>query len=166
MRRILALACASLCWFAAPVFAELPAAEGRTILTVSGSISETNTESHAVFDRAMMEGLDWREIETHTSFTDGVQRFAGPTLASLLDAVGAKGANINATAVNDYTVQIPVAHADAHNVILAMDHNGRTMRVRDKGPIWVVYPISEKEAMKMPFDNEMIWQLDRIEVLN
>ncbi len=146
----------------------LPAPEGPVILTVSGGIGIGNGNANdagvATFDRVMLENLDWREIETHTSFTTGPQRFAGPTLASLLDAVAAEGETMIATAINGYFVEIPVAHAAEHDVLLALDMNGRPMRVRDKGPIWVVYPLSEQEILEKPFDTEMIWQLSRIEV--
>lgn len=142
----------------------LPHPQGEVLLTVLGAISAENAENRVVFDRAMLEALDWVEIETHTSFTDGLQSFAGPTLASVLDAVGADGNVLQATAVNDYTVEIPVAHARAHDVVLAMDMNGVPMRVRDKGPIWVVYPLSRTDAEKRPFDDQMIWQLVQIRV--
>jgi len=144
--------------------AELAMPEGRVLLTVSGAISESNSDGAAMFDREMMQSLDWQEIETYTSFTTGQQAFAGPTLSSLLEAVGASGSVLTATAVNDYAIEIPISHADAHDVILAMDMNGKPMRVRDKGPIWVVYPLSETDAEKKPFDNQMIWQLDRLSV--
>ena len=136
-----------------------------TVLTVTGAIDVTNAGNAALFDRAMLEALDWRDFTTHTSFTDGPQRFSGPTLASVLRALGVHQGTLRATAVNDYTVEIPVSHAAEHGVILALDHNGRPMRVRDKGPIWVVYPLSEREIARKPFDREMIWQLVRLEVL-
>ena len=142
----------------------LAAPTGQVLLTVSGNIENTNGDSGAAFDRTMLEDLDWQQIETFTSFTDGPQQFAGPTLASLLSETGAEGTQLRATAINDYSVQIPMDHVEAHNVILAVDHNGKQMRVRNKGPIWVVYPMSEAEAAKKPFDGEMIWQLNRISV--
>ncbi len=144
--------------------ADLPAPEGRVVLEVSGGIANTNGDGVAQFDIAMLEGLDWREIETYTSFTEGMQTFAGPTLVSLLAAVGADGTTMTATAINDYFVTIPVDHADRHNVILAAEMNGKRMRIRDKGPLWVVYPLSEADAAKKPFDTEMIWQLNRLEI--
>ncbi|WP_425039701.1 molybdopterin-dependent oxidoreductase [Primorskyibacter sp. S187A] len=131
-------------------------------MTFTGDIEHTNAEGMAQFDRAMLEALDWREIETFTSFTEGPQVFAGPTLASVLEAVGVSGGTLRATAINDYSINLPAEHANAHGVLLAMDHNGRPMRVRDKGPIWIVYPLSEDEARKRPFDGEMVWQLNRL----
>ncbi len=145
--------------------AALPTPEGRILLQVNGAITNLNSDGAANFDLEMMRGLDWQEIETYTSFTDGPQVFAGPTLRSLLDAVEATGRRLNATAINGYFVEIPVAHADDYNVILAVEMNGRFMRIRDKGPIWVIYPLSEEETAQKPFDNEMIWQLNQIEVI-
>jgi hypothetical protein len=132
------------------------------VLTVSGSI--TSEADVIEFDRDMLQALDWREIRTFTSFTEGEQVFAGPTLASVLASVGAQGSVIAATALNDYTVEIPLSDAEEHNVILAMDLNGKPMRIRDKGPIWVVYPVREDDAAKQMFDNKMIWQLDRLAI--
>lgn len=160
--RTVAAALAVLLSFQTGFAAGLPAPEGRILLTVSGSIGVHNGDGVAQFDRDMLMALDWREVRTFTSFTEGEQVFAGPTLQSLLAAVQAKGSTVNATAINDYTVQFPTADAEAHAVLLAMDQNGKPMRVRDKGPIWVVYPLSEKDAAKQRFDSEMIWQLDRL----
>lgn len=150
---------------ATAVTADIATPTGPVLLTVSGRIGQTNVGDTAQFDREMLESLDWREIETYTSFTTGPQRFAGPTLTSLLSAVDARGEALQATAINDYFVEIPLAHAAEHDVLLAMEMNGRPMRVRDKGPIWVVYPLSEDEAAAKPFDGQMIWQLDRVEIL-
>lgn len=144
--------------------ASLPAPSGPVLLEVSGNILVLNDTSSARFDRDMLEALDWVELRTFTSFTEGPQTFAGPTLASVLAAVGAEGVTLHATAINDYSISFPVAHADAHNVILALDRNGMPMRVRDKGPIWVVFPLSEQEAEKKTFDKQMIWQLIRIRI--
>lgn len=146
--------------------AALEAPKSNAVLTVTGAIAASNTpDGAAVFDRALLETLDWREIETHTSFTEGPQVFAGPTLASLLDVLEVTEGQLQATAVNDYSVTINVADAARHNVLLAMDHNGKAMRVRDKGPIWVVYPLPADAPNMQRFDNEMIWQLVRIHVL-
>lgn len=157
-----ALAAVFFC-LAAPALA-LDAPEGRALLTVTGTIAETNDGDAARFDRALLEQLDWREIETHTSFTEGPQRFAGPTLASLLDAVGASGGTLTLTALNGYEIRFPADYAARHGVLLALDHDGRAMSVREKGPIWVVFPLDRDGAENKLFDGEMIWQLSRLHV--
>ena len=150
--------------FSMPAYA-LDNPRSPAILTLSGAIDGAAEGEMMRFDRAALEALDWREIRTFTSFTEGEQSFAGPTLASLLQAVGVSDGVLRATAVNDYTVEIPVSHAFDHDVLLALDHNGSPMTVRTKGPVWIVYPLSEDAAKRQPFDSEMIWQLVRIEVV-
>lgn len=160
---MLARILSALLFLALPATA-LEAPRTSPVLTVTGDISTTNAQDAALFDRDMLEALEWVEVTTYTSFTEGPQVFSGPTLASLLDLLGVASGTLRATAVNDYSVEIPVADAALHGVILAMDHNGRRMRLRDKGPIWVVYPLTKAEARKKPFDGEMIWQLVRLDV--
>lgn len=143
---------------------QLPLPTGAVLLTITGEITHQNAEGAAQFDRDMLTALDWREIRTFTPFSDGEQVFEGPTLMSLLAAVGATGDSMDATAINDYSVEIPISDASDHNVLLAMVWNGSVMRVRNKGPIWIIYPLSESAAAEERFAGDMIWQLDRLSV--
>lgn len=139
---------------------------GPVILTVSGSISRNNDGAVANFDRAMLAEMDWKTLETFTRWTDGPTEFAGVDLADLLEAVGAKGTKIMASALNDYTVEILISEIEANNVFLALDMNGEPMKIRDKGPLWVVYPQSEDQTTSSAFNDKMIWQLRSIEILD
>lgn len=47
---------------------------------------------------------------------------------------------VKITAPNDYTTVIPLSDFKKYNVILALKVNGEYMRIRDKGPLFVVYP--------------------------
>ncbi len=143
----------------------LEAPAGRVMLTVDGNISTTNTGDQALFDRAMLANLGWKTIETYTSFTEGLTQFSGPSIASLFEVVGAQGAEFRAVAADDYAVTISIVDAKKHGAILAMEHNGEQMGIRNKGPIWIVYPQSEAEAEAHKYYVQMIWQLVRIEVL-
>ena len=136
----------------------------RVLLTVSGEIAKTNIEQTAQFDRQMLQKLNWTEVVSYTSLTEGPQVFAGPTLSSLLDAVEAKGAKLRATAIDDYSIVIPISDAVEHNVVLALEQNGTPLSVRNKGPIWVIYPVDEAEAESLVFFREMIWQLFKLTV--
>jgi hypothetical protein len=66
---------------------------------------------------------------------------------------------IEAVAINDYVAEIPVAHVAEHAVFLALDHNGEPMRVRDRGPAWIIYPSETVDAAQDRFDTLMVWQL-------
>lgn len=128
--------------------------EGPVILTVTGSDGTTWT-----FDRAMIAQLGWTTITSTTSFTDGPQEFSGIPMTSLIAATGTGGTVIEATALNDYRVELPFDHAAAHGVFLALDHNGVPMRVRDRGPVWIVYPQDTLQPVHDRFDTFMVWQL-------
>ncbi|MCU0907363.1 MAG: molybdopterin-dependent oxidoreductase [Rhodobacteraceae bacterium] len=127
---------------------------GPVILTVTGQDGTTWT-----FDREMIAQLGWTTITSVTSFTDGPQEFSGIPLSALIDATGTGGTVVEATALNDYRVELPFAHAAEHGVFLALDHNGEPMRVRDRGPIWIVYPQETLQPAQDRFDTFMVWQL-------
>ena len=143
----------------------LEAAKGEVILTVTGSIARTNADDSAQFDLDMLKALDPVTIETTTIWTEGVQTFTGVELADLLAAIGAEGRVIRASAINDYAIEIPISDAVPGGAVIAYKNNGEPMSVRDKGPLWVIYPFdSSSEFRTEEFYSRSIWQLDRIEV--
>jgi len=151
---------------ASAIAESLPEPSGRILLEMSGNIGVTNQGSAARFDVDMLQDLEWSELETYTAYTEGPQVFAGPTLQSVLDRVDADGKTLRATAINGYFVEFPASEAEQYNVVLAMMQNGEVMRVRDKGPIWVIYPMTQEQASRKEHDNEMIWQLNQIVVVD
>lgn len=140
--------------------------EGEEILTITGKIAYTNAEGAAVFDLAMLDALEQRTTMTETPWFDGPQSFSGPTLAELLEHVGAQGANLRIIALNDYAADMPVQDTQDAPVILASRHNGDVMSVRDKGPLFVIYPFSEMPQLNNEvYFSRSVWQVKAIEVL-
>jgi hypothetical protein len=151
---------------ALPAWAELAAPQGEVILTVSGNIAETNAKDTAKFDLEMLRALPSGTFETTTIWTNGPQRFSGVPLKALLDELGASGTTLRAIAINSYEVQIPTSDAN-EGPIIAYELNGETMSVRDKGPLWVVYPYDSDPRFRTEVVySRSIWQLDRIEIVN
>lgn len=145
--------------------AEIPPPSGQVILTVTGKIAHTNNEGRAEFDRDALLSLDLHEVRTTTSWTDGVSVFEGPLLCDLLDLVGASGSVVSARALNDYTADIPVEDCRRYPVVLALRQDGRDLSVRDKGPIWIVYPRDQYAQLRNGVINSRwVWQLVRLEV--
>ncbi|MGQ2922471.1 MAG: hypothetical protein ACT6SF_12005 [Hydrogenophaga sp.] len=143
----------------------LSAPKGRVILTVSGQLGATNRASEAVFDMAMLEALPQHSFTTRTPWYDRPVKFTGPLLSDLLAAVKAKGKTINATAINDYTIRIPFDDAQEHGVIVARLLDDQPMAVRDKGPLFVVYPFDSKAALRSSvYYERSIWQLKRMSI--
>lgn len=144
---------------------DLPMPEGDVLLTVTGAIKNTNAGEAAIFDRAMLEALPTVTIRTHTIWTEGLQTFTGVPLVDLAEAVGTDAEKLRATAVNDYAVTIPGEDWVEGGPIIAYLNNGAPMRLRDKGPLWVIYPYDSKAAYQSEVAySRSIWQLDRIEM--
>lgn len=153
--------------FAFPAYANepLPQPTGDAILTVSGAIAVTNAGDTAVFDLAMLESLSPVTVETSTIWTDGVQSFTGVPLQTILERLGAEGEVIAASALNDYTVEIPVSDAVEGGPLLAYAQNGNPLSVRDKGPLWLIYPYdANSDYQTEVIYARSIWQLARMDV--
>ncbi len=88
------------------------------------------------------------------------------SLSTLVDRLGIEGASLRATAINDYTVEIPLSDAVEGGPMIAYRMDGEIMSVRNKGPLWVVYPYdSESDYRTEVIYSRSIWQLDRIEAV-
>lgn len=143
----------------------LPPPKGKTILSISGNISITNNNGVADFDLAMLKALGVTKIKTSTTWTEGVSIFQGVLLKDVLNRVGATGKTLTATALNDYAVSFPADDGWKWPVILAFDRDGKALSVRDKGPLWIVYPKDDYAPLQSVHYNERwIWQLKAIEI--
>ena len=144
---------------------DLPEPTGNVILIVEGDIRSTNSAGRAQFDRAMLSKLGSHHVYTSTPWTDGVIDFEGVLFSDVLAAVDAQGTALEATALNDYTVKIDVADLHKYPVIIAMSADGKPLTRRDKGPLWVIYPLDDhSDIEQMGKLSNMIWQLNRIVV--
>ena len=159
---------ALVCITAVPTYAsDLPAPQGDVILTVSGKLEVTNVEGTAQFDMEMLQSLDNTTFETSTIWTEGNHLFEGVSLANLVEYLGIEGERLRATAINDYAVEIPLEDAVEEGPIIAYKMDGEIMSLRDKGPLWIVYPFDSDPSYSTEVTYaRSIWQLDRIEVLD
>ncbi|HSP24374.1 MAG TPA: molybdopterin-dependent oxidoreductase [Saliniramus sp.] len=145
--------------------APLAAPSGEVLLRISGEIDNANVGDEAHFDRAMIEELPARRLDTSTVVTDGVQSFDGVLMRDLLAAAGARGDTVSARALNDYTIDIPVGDFSDFDVVLALRMNGEELTARDKGPLWIVYPRDDfAELRDIRYDYRWVWQLIHLEV--
>jgi hypothetical protein len=145
--------------------AEMKPPAGKVILTLGGKIARTNVAGTAQFDRDMLIAVGLTRLSTSNQFETGVQDYEGVLLKDLLAYVGATGTRLLAAALDGYTIEIPVEDTEKYPVLLAMNLNGKAMTVRNKGPIWVIYPIDQFPELKDErFSARSIWQLSRIDV--
>jgi hypothetical protein len=140
-------------------------AAAEPVLEVSGVIGKKNQGDKMVFDLAALQKLPQATIETSTPWNAAVTKFEGVSGKAFIEAIGAKGKVLKARAVNDYTIEIPVEDFLTKGVILAMKSNGQMLSVRDRGPLWVMYPFDQNAELRdKQHQRRSIWQLVSITV--
>ena len=150
---------------ALPAQAELAAPAGEPVLTIDGAITVTNSDGAAVFDMDMLQALPAGEFQTTTQWTEGNKTFKGVPLKALLESVGATGTKITATALNNYSVDIPMDALTDDAPIVAYFIDGEEFSRRDKGPLWIVFPYdSGAEYQTELVYGWSIWQLATLTV--
>src|SRR5919204_5015229 len=126
----------------------LAAPEGAVVLSVGGRITRTNQGPRAAFDMPMLEALAQQNITTKTPWYKEPRKFTGPLLRDVLARVGADGATLRLTALNDYRIDVPFDDARRFDVLLARAIEDRPITVRERGPLFVIYPFDSDPALR------------------
>lgn len=125
-----------------------------------------NNGETLVFDHATLESLPATTFTTTTVWTEGEQKFTGVALSEFLEHIEAKGSELRAQAINDYSIEMPMSEAISEGPIIAYERNDEPMTIRDKGPLWIVYPYDSDPKFKTDVIlYRSIWQLDRMEIV-
>lgn len=144
---------------------DLAMPEGDVVLVVKGAITHTNAPGEARFDYAMLAELGLVAEQIDTEWTPAGAVFEGVRTHRLLAAVGATGKRIKATAANDYSVNIPFEDLADYDTLLATSRDGERLRLRDQGPLWLLYvPHDRPDEIQAILNHRMIWQLKTLEV--
>jgi hypothetical protein len=148
-----------------PAWATAPAA-GRPVLRVGRPSATGGAPELTLFTDAQLSAMPQTTITTRTPWYERARRFTGPLMSQVLQAAGAQGRVVKATALNDYSVEIPMADITDHGVVLARLLDDQPMPVRDRGPLFVIYPFDDKPAVRTPVHfARCIWQLRSLDVL-
>jgi hypothetical protein len=131
--------------------------DSTVILTIDGKLADGKP---VTFTQAALEGLGVRTIRTTTPWHQGVQTFEGVPLDRLMQAIGARGGLVHVVALNKYQTDIPVADFSTYGPILALKRDGHYMAVKDKGPLFVIYPFDDRPELKTEqYYGRAAWQV-------
>lgn len=141
------------------------AATVEPVLNVSGKIKVSNGPQGYGFTWDMLSALPQHQFRTRTPWHAGTPQFSGPLLRTVLDKVQAQGQTLRAIGLNDYAVELPASDAAEWDVIVALLQDGRPMPVRERGPLFIIYPFDERtELRRQQYFNRSVWQLCRLEI--
>jgi hypothetical protein len=145
--------------------APLTAPTGKVVLTVSGNITQHNAPDQALFDLNMIAALPQHSFTTQTPWYKSPVKFTGPKLADVLAAVGAQGQAIQAVALNNYRITIPVSDALRYPVVMAWKINDQPIPIRAKGPLFIAFPYDADPALRTAqYYERSIWQLKQLHI--
>ncbi|MDF2232315.1 hypothetical protein P2H44_07075 [Albimonas sp. CAU 1670] len=130
-------------------------------VTVRPAGREAQVQSIAMSDLAAMPQ---QEVRAVTPWTEGVVVFEGVPFADLAARVGVSEGPVALIALNAYQITLDAAQVIRDGGVLALKMDGRTMSVRDKGPIWLVFPSEARPELAATDNTHMwIWQVNAIE---
>ncbi|SEO31719.1 hypothetical protein SAMN05216227_10951 [Pseudorhodobacter antarcticus] len=139
--------------------------EAQTILTRIVSSSDGN-QVKTDFTREDLAALPQTTVVTENDYVDTKATFTGLLVRDLFEEGSIKpDSNLVLTALNDYAVTIPASDVLDYDVILATTMDGKEMSVREKGPVWIIYPMSDHEKLRdASYNDRLIWQLSSVEL--
>lgn len=151
----------ALCGVASACDIEKP--KGEVILVIDGKINACNESREVRLDLAMIEALPRHSIKTQNPWDDGTATYDGVLLRDLMQFVKADGTTAVVAALNDYRADIPLIDMDTYSILLAFRRDGVDLPVRNKGPLFVVFPFSEYPELKTEVRyGQSVWQVNRI----
>lgn len=112
-----------------------------------------------------LKKFKWVAFKTSSPWFPQAKTFNGPLLKDILNDVGIKQTdNLTVTALDKYQVNIPAGDAWKENVILTREIDGQKLKVKDKGPAWIVYNFDAKTSLKQDtYYSRCPWQIATIE---
>lgn len=132
------------------------------ILTIDGAIGGGVPVE---LTRTQLEAIGAASITTTTPWHEGTPQFEGVPMSALLEHVNATGEMADVLALNDYRTSIPVSDFTQYPVLLALKQDGEYMSVRDKGPMFIIYPFDDFDELRADiYYSRSAWQVRRITI--
>ncbi len=126
----------------------------------------TEAGRSVAFSMEQLRALQQTTIVTTNEFVEKATSFSGPLLRDLVAEVAEDGdSTLTLTALNDYQVEMPIADSLDYDVIVALERDGAPMSVRENGPLWIIYPMTDHpELNDAVYSGRLVWQLVQIDV--
>lgn len=135
----------------------------ESLLTVHNKNAESASKE---FSRSDLQALPQEEIVTETVWTKGRTVFSGPPLSAIIDAAGLGDGALELVAANGYFVRMEREIIEEDVPIVALLQNGNPMSMRQKGPLWVIFPYDSDEKYQVELIYALsVWQLVEIRIL-
>ncbi|GAK82579.1 hypothetical protein JCM19238_122 [Vibrio ponticus] len=143
----LLLCCFSTLVLASPLKIHL--ADGRTVDTDMASL---------------LQEFPTTSFETRLPWFPDQRSFTGIPVTKLIERYGDSNTfAVTFLALNDYAATSTVEDIRNFSPIVAVKMNGEPMKVRHKGPYWLIFNLNKHpEIDNVAYHSQMVWQIDEI----
>lgn len=137
----------------------LPVQSAKVILTIK------TPNGNRQFNHGQIEAIGLKRLSTRTFWPEDYGEYDGVLLRDLLTETGIENApEIKITGLDDYITLIPREDWTKWDVILATRHEQKTMSIRKKGPLRIIYPMDiGGEIADSDMRLRWIWAIKSIE---
>lgn len=144
----------------------LPLAQAAEPVPLGGRPIVTLQRSGGAPVRLTLSDLEALPSETLEAQLPGEAnaRWQGVRLSLLLRHLDlAPPKRLRVLALNDYSAIIPYSDLDSYQPILAYRRNGAYMAIRERGPLFIIYPMARyPELRNQVYYNRTVWQVSSI----
>ncbi|WP_430512797.1 molybdopterin-dependent oxidoreductase [Pannonibacter phragmitetus] len=159
--RLLPAIFASVVFFISIIQGSSTVSAETAILTIDGNVPSGPIS----MSMNEIEALGLESMTTVTPWHDGVVTFEGVPFAKLMAHAGVKGGMVEVMALNSYFVQMPFEDVIQAKGLLATRQNGKYMPVADKGPLFLIFPFSDRPDLKTEsYYSRAVWQIRQITI--
>lgn len=112
----------------------------------------------------IVDKLTQTTVKTQLPWFDEEKTFTGIKVTDLLKFYGVDDVtSISFIALNDYTSTTRIEDIYHYKPIIAYEINREKIKVRDKGPYWLIFNLSKyPELDSIDFHAQMVWQIKKI----
>ncbi|MET2900706.1 oxidoreductase [Vibrio rotiferianus] len=123
-------------------------------------------ETNLVITLEYIETLPITSYVTELPWLESPAVFEGVTLSTLLrQAFGEVPKRVELRALNDYHANLNREDILRYEPIVAYKKDNKYIQIRDKGPFWLIYPISRFPEIDVShYHSQMVWQLNSVKI--
>lgn len=142
----------------------IPEPGSEPILTIKGAITESNSANGVELDVETLAEMPMTEVDVYEPFIKEDRTFTGVMLDDLLEIVGieSRAGSIFMQALDDYSMELSIADASGASAMVAIEEEGKPIKVRHGGPARIVFLTDGKIAANTDM---WIWSVNRMKVL-
>lgn len=127
-----------------------------------------NEKVETLSRQTLMSQFPISSFTTQLPWFEETKAFSGVKVSELLKYYKLDSAlAVSFIALNDYAASSTVKDILTYDPIIAYQMDGKYMKIRNKGPFWLVFDLDSNPEINNPtYYSQMVWQIDEIVIHN